>query len=94
MARKHTVGDRRRWVVDYTDWLVQGDFLSTATAVSNSTSVTPATVDTVSVDPDARHVIFFLNGGALNEAFTVTVTITDTLSQVKENIFDFIVVAP
>ncbi len=91
MARKHTVGDRRRWVVDYTDWLVQGDYLATAGVVSSSGT---ATVDTVSVDPDARHVIFFLNGGVLNEAFTVTVTITDTLSQVKENIFDFIVIAP
>ncbi len=91
MPRKHTVGDRRRWVVDYTDWLVQGDILATATVVSSSST---ATVDTVSVDPDARRVIFFLNGGVLNEAFTVTVTITDTLSQVKENIFDFIVIAP
>lgn len=90
LARKaHTVGDRRRYIVDYSEWLSSG--VTVLSAVVTSSSAT-ATVDTESATADK--VIFFVSGGVLNETFTVSVAMTNTKAEVKHDTVDFFVVAP
>lgn len=88
LAKKaHTVGNRKRWTLTYARWLPEG--ISIASAVATSSSVT-ATVD--GVTSKDHHLMFFTNGGTVNETFTVTVQITDTLGQVKNDTVEFTVV--
>lgn len=89
-SRNITVGAYTRWVVDYSDWLQCGATLGVVAAVSSST----ATVDTVSKNPENTQVIFYVSSATLNEVFTVTLTVSDTLSQVKIDTVEFTVVAP
>jgi hypothetical protein len=90
-TKTHTVGNRARWTVDYSDWLQDGAVLFTAAIVSSSIT---ATVDTTSFNPTKTEVMFFVNGGLLNEVFTVTLTVSDTLSQIRVDTVTFTVVAP
>ena len=88
-TRVHTVGNRRRYIIDYSQWLDEGLSVSGFTAVSTSSD---APVDTVSVAGNKG--IFFLNGGVLNETFTVNVQMIDSKSEIKNDTLTFNVVAP
>lgn len=88
-AQRHTVGDRKRWIVEYCNWLKPGISLVTGAAVSDSLT---CTVSDVSITADK--LIFFLNDGELSETLTVTVSITDTRTQEKNDTITFEVVAP
>ena len=89
-SKKHTAGDRRRFVIDYCGWLDSGMWVVSATVVSSSAT---ATVDGTQV-LEGKQVVFFMNGGNVNESFTVTVTMTDSISGVKKDTIAFMVVAP
>jgi hypothetical protein len=90
LARKpHTVDNRRRWVVDYCPWLAPGVTVVTGTVTSSSTT---ATIDGVAVVENT--IVFFTNGGELNETFTASVAMTDSRGQIKNDTVDFFVVAP
>ncbi len=87
--KPHTVGDRRRYIVDYSQWLDAGVTVASATA---STTSGTASVDTLS--HDTTTVTFFVEGGILNEIFTVAVQMTDSLGEVKNDTIEFFVQAP
>jgi hypothetical protein len=87
--RPHTVGNRRRYKIDYSEWLDEGVTVVSATVVSSSST---ATIDTVSVA--GSFVIFFVNGGVLNETFTASVAMVDSKTGIKHDTMDFFVVAP
>lgn len=88
--RNHTVGDRRRYEVDYRGWLSDKRAITAHTVTSSSDT---ATVDDDSVR-DASQVLFFVNGGVLNETFTVTVSITCSDTEIRHDTIAFTVIAP
>lgn len=85
--RPHTVGNRKRFVVNYSRWLPEGVTIASQSETSSSLT---ATVDGVTAKD--HHLTFFTNGGTLNETFTVSVQITDTLGQIKNDTVEFTVV--
>ncbi len=87
--RPHTVGNRRRYRINYSDWLDEGVTVDTASVVSSSQT---ATIDTVSVA--GNYVIFFVNGGVLNETFTASIQMVDSKTGIKNDTMEFFVVAP
>jgi hypothetical protein len=92
-SKQHSAGDRIRYEVDYIDWLDTGRTIrpnNFSAAVSSGT--TTAVIDTVSVTADKLY--FFVNGGANNEAFTVQVSVTDTLGEVVVDTINFTITAP
>ena len=92
LAKKnHTVGNRTRWVVDYTEWLKPGAYILTMTVTSSSAD---APVSGVALLHDDKHIVFFTNGGVLDEVFTVSLSVTDTLTEIKNDTIEFTVVAP
>jgi hypothetical protein len=92
-SRKHTAGNRTRYWVNYCLWLPEGRSLNAAgCTVALVAPLADVTVDTVSVTAD--RVYFFVNGGSVNEIFTVQVQATDSLSEVVIDTIQFTVVAP
>lgn len=89
-TRKHTEGNRRRFIVDYRRWLKAGAYVTEFEAVSSSVT---ATVTDVSINGDGQGV-FFIEGGELDEEFTVTLTMTSSYTEIKIDALPFVVVAP
>ena len=90
LAKKpHTVGNRKRWTITYARWLPEGVTIASETVTSSSNT---ATVD--GVTSKDHHLTFFTNGGVLNETFTVSVQIVDTIGQIKNDTVEFTVVSP
>lgn len=88
-SKLHTAGDTRRWRIDYSRWLANAVDIATATLTSSSAT---CTVDDSVVLGD--EVVFFLTGGVQGENVTVSVMMTDTDGNVKNDSIVFTVVAP
>lgn len=89
-TKPHTIGDRRRWQIDYSAYLQDGAILSAGTVTTPSTT---SSIDTVSISDDAKSLFFFVNGGALNEVFTAVVQVTTNKSEIVNDTIPFTVVA-
>lgn len=96
--KKIAVGCRLKYIVDYRDFLEPGIKLVENGALVFITPgqipVPTSTVDTVQVDDEGVQVWFYINAGALNEVFTVTVQATDTENETVVDTVQFTVVAP
>jgi hypothetical protein len=88
-SKSHTVGDSKRWRLDYSKWLENPAKIVSATVTSSSAT---CTVDESSVLGD--EVIFFLNGGTQGEQVTVSIAMTDSDSNLKHDTIAFTVIAP
>jgi hypothetical protein len=88
---QHTVGNSRRRVVDYTTFLEPGkNSISSATGSADATDVTITSVTVL----EGRKVQFFVNGGSLNETFTVTLQLTLRTTETVTDTIQFTCVAP
>jgi hypothetical protein len=88
-SKQHTAGDTKRWRIDYSRWL--GNAVDIATAVLTSSSATCTVDDSVVLGDE---VVFFLSGGVQGENVTVSVAMTDTDGNLKNDTIAFTVVAP
>lgn len=91
----HTAGAVRRFEVDYDEWLDDGRTLNQVSGFS-ATLVAPAPADVTinQVSVTTHKLYFFVTGGAVNEAFTVQVQVTDTLGEIVIDTVGFTVIAP
>lgn len=81
-------GDRKRYVVDYVDWL---DVSESITAVE---AVAPANTDNFYVDGslisnDGKSTVFYVSGGIEGTAYTVDLTIYTDRQQIKTDTVTF-----
>lgn len=84
--------ERKRYSLDYTDWLDTGETLSTSTfTVSPSTGATPLVVDANSFDATSKQLLFFVNYGVDGVTYTVDVLVTTSGGQTKEDQVLFVV---
>lgn len=77
--------ERKRYAVAYSEWLDTGETIS-----SVAFSVTPTTspalvVDASSLSDGNKTVVLFVNGGTNSTTYTVTITITTSGGQTKED---------
>ncbi len=88
--RNFALDDRRRFVIDSgLEWLDPGVHVTDGSAVADDDTVT---VDDVTV---ANNKIYlFVSGGTVNTTFTVTVTMTDSVGEVKNDTLVFNCVDP
>jgi hypothetical protein len=78
--------ERKRYVIDYTDWLDTGEtVVSTNFTVSPSVPTTGLVVDAVAIDPNGKEVVFFTSFGTTNVTYTVEVLVQTSGGQVKED---------
>jgi hypothetical protein len=91
-----TQGDTRRYMVDYSEFLIKGAVLTAVTAAvsagATSTVGTGATAPALTVNE--KGIIFWLTGGLLGEKFTLSVQVHDNNSEVVNDTIQFTVVAP
>lgn len=91
-----TFGDTRRYKIEYEDFLVKGEDLSSVTvavsAGATSSIGTGGNAPKTSVDEKA--IYFWVIAGVLNEVFTVSVQVVTTVPQTVNDTIKFTVVAP
>lgn len=88
-SKAHTEGDSKRWRIDYSRWLENPASIASVIVTSSSTTCT--------VDDNVvlgKEVVFFLTGGVKGETLTVSVAMTDTDGNIKNDSIAFTVVAP
>src|ERR1700684_3481434 len=89
--RDIVTGDRRRYVIDYREFLPFGDKLAAVLVTSSSTV---STIDTVLLSDDRTQVYFYVNAGlTFNEQFTAEIAVTDTNTQSINDTMYFTVIA-
>ena len=87
-----TPAERKRYLLDYTDWLDTGEIISTRIfSVTPTSGATPLTIDASSIDPSGKKVIFFANNGVDGTTYLVDVLITTSGGQTKEDRVNFLV---
>jgi hypothetical protein len=76
--------ERKRYQIDYTDWLDVGETVSTVTfAVLVNTPARPLVVDGIAVLPTTLGVQFYISGGLDNAIYEIIATLTTTQTQVR-----------
>ena len=78
--------ERKRYTLDYSDWLDPGEVVSTTVFV-----ITPATdpllmVDGITMDPTRVMVQYYVSGGKTGVTYEVTPKIATSLNQIKEDV--------
>jgi hypothetical protein len=84
-----TAGDTRRYQVDYTPFLQNGDVVATFTVVSSSST---STAQGAFLDVTDTQLFFFVTAGAAPETFTVAIKVTDSIGQTINDTAVFTVV--
>lgn len=84
-------GDRKRYEVNYEDWL-NSDELLTSVTMQGNVETDNFYVEAFTLTSDKKEVIFYVSGGIAGSTYDVGVTISTSLSQIKEDTITFVVV--
>lgn len=74
--------ERKRYRVDYDDWLDTGETVSGATFTPSDPALV---IDDIAIDPGLRAVQFYVSGGTDDVDYDVIVRMTSNLGQIKED---------
>lgn len=90
-----TPSERKRYDVDYSQWLEEGEQITGATAtiypVSASVDATPVYVDSIVILPGGTGLAFFANAGTAGRTYRLSLITQTTLSEIKEDGIVFVV---
>ncbi len=78
-------GERKRYSVEYSDWLDTGETLSGASFASTPVTGSPLVIDAVAIAPSGTQVVFYANGGLTGTTYTSEITVTTSGGQIKED---------
>lgn len=95
--KNHTAGNETRFEIDYENWLESGETLSpTGNTVALSAAFTATVTDVVisGIQVTSNKIYFMLEGGSLNEVFTLDVHAVTSRGEEKNDTLGFTVVAP
>lgn len=85
--RPLTVGNNKRYTINYGRWLPEGVTIVNKTVTASSAN---ATISNITIKEIRLN--FFVSASVVNETFTVSVQITDSVGQVKNDTIEFTVV--
>ena len=83
-------GDRKRYEINYGDWLNSGEILTGVTLGGNVPD-DQFYVDGFLVTAGGREVVFYVSGGVSGEEYEVSVSAQTSLGQIKEDTISFMV---
>ena len=86
-----TTGDARRYQVDYTPFLQQGEVLTSFTVSDNGPT---STTQGGFFDVTETQLYFFVTGGIVGENFTVSVQVKTSYGQTVNDTLAFSVISP
>lgn len=81
---KKGAADRKRYVVDYADWLDVAETVMAVTSAGNNL-VDAFYIDGVLINTGGKEVIFYASGGVVGTTYTVTITATTSMGQIKRD---------
>lgn len=90
---RHQPAERKRYVVGYSEWLSDGETISTVSVTFAPTTVPPLalTGGSAYVMPDGKSVYFNVEGGLDDTEYEATIRVTTTDDQLKEDEIVYIV---
>lgn len=78
--------ERKRYTIDYNDWLDTGETLATSVfSVSPTTGTAPLQVDASLFSVDGKELMFFVNYGDDDVTYIVNVQVTTSGGQTKQS---------
>lgn len=79
--------DRKRYRIDYTDWLDEGELISDVVYVVTLDGVSSAemTIDGTALYPGNLIAYFYANAGVANRTYKVLVTMTTNSGQIRQD---------
>jgi len=77
--------ERKRYAIDYSEWLDTGETLSTVVYTIPVVTTPPLVVDASSISSANTVAVFFINGGLNGRQYTVEVVATTSGGQIKED---------
>lgn len=80
-----TPGERKRYVLDYADWLDTGETITSVTFEVTPDDLSALEVDAYLIGTPATTVGFFVNHGVAGTSYEVTATIVTSGGQSKED---------
>jgi hypothetical protein len=87
--------ERRRYFVDYSDWLDTGEIISPSPVLNViETTTPPLVVDGIALGTGNTGVVFYVSGGLDGEEYQVDIIINTSTAQVKEDSFIYTIEAP
>ena len=76
--------DRKRYVVDYVDWLDDAEKIVTVDVLGTD-DIDLFYVDGFVVDPSGKQIIYYVSGGVAGVEYNAYITIGTDMGQVKED---------
>ena len=83
--------ERKRYTIDYTDWLETAETISTALYTVREVTSPALVVDAQSILTGNKKVSFYVSGGDDGDTYDVEIKITTSTGQVKEDVVVFAV---
>lgn len=84
--------EAKRYRIEYNDWLDTGEYCASVTfAVSPTSGVTPLSIFSDTIGASSTALTIFVTGGAADTQYTVTVNMTTSGNQVKQDTLVFTV---
>lgn len=69
-------GERKRYKIDYTDWLDTGENVTGTVFTVQTVTAPPLVIDDVAVTPDAKMVQYYISGGVDGVTYHVDAQLT------------------
>lgn len=80
-----TPAERKRYAIDYSEWLDTGETIASYIFAVSPTTASPLEVDATSLATGNQVLVFFVSGGLDANQYTVDVKATTSGGQVKED---------
>jgi hypothetical protein len=81
-----TPAERKRYAIDYSQWLETGETVASYVFAVTPTTTSPLVVDAASITTANTVVVFFVSGGLSGTQYTVDAKVTTSGGQIKEDI--------
>lgn len=86
--------ERKRYHIDYSDWLDTGELVSTVTFGVTPSTGTPVLIDGDALELDSKGVVFYASAGLSGVSYRATVTMQTTNGQTRADVVQFTVRTP
>jgi hypothetical protein len=87
-------GERKRYSIDYTDWLDAGELLSLVTFQVTPVDANPVVITGIAVQTDGKGVVFYAEAGIDGYSYKAIASATTSGGQVKQDTVQYTVKAP
>ena len=86
--------ERKRYSIDYSDWLDTGELLTTVTFEVTPAEANCVVINGVTIETSQQGVVFYASAGVEGKSYKAIATMTTSGGQIKEDTVQYTVKAP